>query len=83
MSLYREVDLLGNSIDILLSLTRAAKSTKCFFGKALRARHIVAPGVINVDRNPTCPKALGKPKGKDTLPQGYDLRHARYLVSEG
>jgi len=45
----------------------------------LRARHTVPPRVINVDRNPSYPKAVGKLKKKGTLPPNSELRPVKYL----
>src|SRR4051812_11735646 len=53
------------------SPTRNAVAAKHFFRKALRAEHTVPPRVVrvvNVDRNPAYPKAMGKLKKKGTLP---------------
>lgn len=79
MYLYRAVDTQGATVEFMLSPTRDAVSAKRFFRKALRARHTVPPRMINVDRNPAYPKAVGKLKKKDTLPQGCKLRPVKYL----
>jgi transposase, IS6 family len=79
MYLYRAVDSDGATVEFMLSPTRDALSAKRFFRKALRARHTVAPRVINVDRNPSYPKAVNKLKKKGTLPQGCELRPVKYL----
>lgn len=79
MYLYRAVDSDGNTVEFMLSPTRDAVSAKRFFRKALRARHTVAPRVINVDKNPSYPKAVGKLKKKGTLPEGCELRPIKYL----
>lgn len=68
MYLYRAVDSTGATVEFMLSPTRDAVSAKRFFRKALRARHTTAPRVINVDKNPSYPKAAGKLKKKGTLP---------------
>lgn len=68
MYLYRAVDSAGNTVEFLLSPTRDAQAAKRFFRKALRARHTMAPRVINVDRNPAYPKAVNKLKKKGTVP---------------
>jgi len=72
--LYRAVDSDGNTIEFMLSPTRDAQAAKRFFRKALHARHTVAPHVINVDKNPSYPKAVGKLKRRGTLPEGCELR---------
>lgn len=79
MYLYRAVDSDGNTVEFMLSPTRDAVSAKRFFRKALRARHTAAPRVINVDRNPSYPKAVGKLKKKGTLPATCELRPIKYL----
>src|SRR6478672_5299857 len=76
--LYRAVDSNGNSVAFVLSATRDTVSAGyppgAFFRKALRARHTMPPRVINVDRNPSYPKAVGKLKKKGTLPKECRLR---------
>jgi transposase-like protein len=39
----------------------------------------MAPRVINVDMNPSYPKAIAKLKRKGTLPPGCELRPIKYL----
>ncbi len=77
--LYRAVDSDGNTIEFMLSPRRNAVSAKRFFCKALRAKHTVPPRVINVDRNPSYPRAVNKLKKKGTLPRGCKLRPVKYL----
>lgn len=79
MYLYRAVDSDGNTVEFMLSPSRDGQAAKRFLRKALRARHTVAPGVINVDKNPSYPKAIGKLKNKGTLPTGCELRPVKYL----
>ena len=79
MYLYRAVDSEGATVEFMLSPTRNATSAKRFFRKTLRARHTVAPRVINVDRNPAYPKAVGKLKKKGTLSGHCELRPVKYL----
>jgi transposase, IS6 family len=79
MYLYRAVDSAGATVEFMLSPTRDATAAKRFFRKALRARHTVPPRVINVDRNPSYPKAVGKLKKKGTLPLRCELRPVKYL----
>jgi transposase, IS6 family len=79
MYLYRAVDSDGNTVEFMLSPTRNATSAKRFFRKALRAKHTVRPRVINVDRNPSYPKAVGKLKKKGTLHRDCMLRPIKYL----
>lgn len=58
MYLYRAVDSDGNTVEFMLSPTRDGQAAKRFFRKALRAKHTVSPRVINVDKNPSYPKAV-------------------------
>jgi IS6 family transposase len=77
--LYRAVDSDGNTVEFMLSATRDGQAAKRFFRKALRARHKVPPRVINVDKNPAYPKAVGKLKKKGILPPDCKLRPVKYL----
>lgn len=79
MCLYRAVDSAGATIEFMLSPARDAVFAKRFFRKALRARHTVPPRVINVDRNPSYPKAVNKLQTKGTLPKECQLRPVKYL----
>src|SRR3954454_8044800 len=79
MYLYRAVDSAGNTVEFMLSPTRDGQAAKRFFRKALRARHTAVPRVINVDKNPSYPKAVNKLKRKGTLPPGCELRPIKYL----
>lgn len=79
MYLYRAVDSNGNTVEFMLSPSRDAVSAKRFFRKALRARHTSPPRVINVDKNPSYPKAIKKLQKKGTLPPKCELRPIKYL----
>lgn len=79
MYLYRAVDSGGDTVEFMLSPSRGATAAKRFFHKALRARHTVPPRVINVDKNPAYPKAIGKLKMKGTLSPGCELLPVKYL----
>lgn len=79
MYLYRAVDSDGNTVEFMLSPARNATAAKRFFRKALRARHTVPPRVINVDRNPSYPKAVGKLKLNGTIDPSCELRPIKYL----
>lgn len=79
MYLYRAVDSDGATVEFMLSPRRDATSAKRFFRKALRARHTVAPRVINVDKNLAYPKAVQRLKEKGTLPRRCKLRPVKYL----
>src|SRR5436305_4991691 len=79
MYLYRAVDSDGNTVEFMLSPTRDGQAAKRFFRKALRAKHTVSPRVINVDKNPSYPKAVNKLQKKGTLPKCCKLRPVKYL----
>jgi transposase, IS6 family len=79
MYLYRAVDSDGNTVEFMLSSTRDAQAGKRFLRKALRAKHTVPPRVINVDRNPSYPKATSKLQKKGTLQPECELRPVKYL----
>jgi transposase, IS6 family len=76
MYLYRAVDSAGNTLEVLLSATRAAQAAKRFFSKALTAPHMVTPRVLTVDKNPASPKALTELKAVGTLPPLGELRQS-------
>jgi IS6 family transposase len=65
----------------MLSSSRDAVSVSAerFLHKGLRAKHTIAPRVINVGRNPFYPKAVSKLKKKGTLLKGCKLRSVKYL----
>jgi IS6 family transposase len=79
MYLYRAVDSTGATVEFMLNPSRDGVSAKRFFRKALRARHTTPPRVINVDRNPSYPKAISRLKKRGTLPKGCKLRPVKYL----
>src|SRR5947209_7215075 len=79
MYLYRAVDSAGDTVESMLSPTRNAVSAKRFFRKALRAKHTVLPRVINVDKNPSYPRATPKLERKGALPSSCELRPVKYL----
>jgi transposase, IS6 family len=56
--LYRAVDSTCATIDFLLSATRDGVAAKRFLQKALRSPGHPRPRVINVDGNPSYPKAV-------------------------
>ena len=77
--LYRAVDSTGDTIDFLLSPTRDAAAAKRFFQKALRSVGHPRPRVINVDGNPSYPKAIGELKRTGELGRRCRCRPVRYL----
>jgi IS6 family transposase len=77
--LYRAVDSTGATIDFLLSPRRDAAAAKCFFQRALRLVGHPRPRVINVDRNPSYPKAIGALKRTGELGRRCRCRPVGYL----
>ena len=77
--LYRAVDSIGNTLEFLLSQNRDTQAVKQFFKKLLKASHTCTPRVINVDQNPSYPKAFSELKTEGALPQGCDLRPIKYM----
>ena len=77
--LYRAVDSLGQTIDLLLSAQRDAASAKRFFRKALAQPHTVNPRTITVDENPAYPRAVREMKRAGELWRFSKLRQRKYL----
>ena len=77
--LYRAVDSTGATIDFLLSATRDAPAAKRFFQKALHSPGHPRPRVINVDGNPSYPKAVAELKQTGDLGRRCCCRPVRYL----
>jgi transposase-like protein len=78
--LYRAVDSTGATIDFLLSsATRDAVAAKRFVQKALRSPGHPRPRVINVDGNPSYPKAVTELKRSGELGRRCLCRPVRYL----
>lgn len=77
--LYRAVDSQGNTLDFLLSSTRAGEAAKRFFVQTLAASLITEPRVINVDKNVAYPKAFHELKAEGRLPENCELRQVKYL----
>jgi transposase-like protein len=77
--LYRAVDSAGDTIDFLLSAKRDAAAAKRFLQKALRSPGHPRPRVINVDRNPSYPKALSELKQTGELGRCCHCRPIQYL----
>lgn len=67
MYLYRAVDSAGATIDFYLSPTRDLAAAKSFFRKCLTGTHHPRPRVINVDGNPSYPKAVAELKRERRL----------------
>ena len=77
--LDRAVDSKGNTLDFLLTAKRDSQAAKRFLRKVLKAVHTQEPRVINVDKNPACPKAVEQLKGKRELSKQVKLRLNKYL----
>ena len=77
--LYRAVDSTGATIDFLLSAKRDAVAAKRFLQKALRSPGHPRPRVINVDRNPSYPKAIAELRRTADLGRRCRCRPIRYL----
>ena len=77
--LYRAVDSTGATIEFLLSATRDAAAATRFLQKALRSPGHPRPRVINVDRNPSYPKAISDLKRTGELGRQCRCRPVRYL----
>jgi IS6 family transposase len=77
--LYRAVDSQGNTLDFMLSAKRDGKVAARFFRKVLRANHVTAPRVINVDKHAAYPVAIERLKSEKTLAAKTELRQVKYL----
>ena len=77
--LYRAVDSTGATIDFLLSAKRDAVAAKRFLQKAVRSPGHPRPRVINVDGNPSYPRAVAELKGSGELGRRCRCRPVRYL----
>ena len=77
--LYRAVDSTGATIDFLLSAKRDALAAKRFLQKALRSPGRPRPRVVNVDRNPSYPKAIAELKKAGDLSRRCRCRPVQYL----
>ncbi len=76
--LYRPVDSTGATIDFLLSATRDAVAAKRFLRNIAFAGPSPAE-VINVDGNPSYPKAISELKRSGELSRRCRCRPVRYL----
>jgi IS6 family transposase len=77
--LYRAVDSQGKTLDFMLSAKRDGKAAARFFRKVLRANHVIAPRVINVDKHAAYPVAIERLKSEKTLAAKTELRQVKYL----
>jgi transposase-like protein len=79
MYLYRALDSAGNTMDFLLNATRSRRAAKRFFRKVLGGKHVTAPRVINVDKNPTYIGAIRDLKREKLLAEGCKRRPSQYM----
>lgn len=79
MYLFRAVDSGGGTFEFHLSEGRDAAAAKRFFDRALAAANYPRPPVINVDGNPSYPKAVSRLKQERRLGRRCRCRTARYL----
>ncbi len=77
--LYRAVDSLGQTIDLLLSARRDAAAARRFFRQALAQPHTVNPRTIIVDKNAAYPRAVADMKRAGDLWRFSRLRQCKYL----
>ena len=77
---YTERGLLGGStLEFMLSDTRDASAAKRFFKKLLKIYPTSAPRVINVERNPSYPRAFQEWKTHGMMGRSCDLRRIKNL----
>lgn len=71
--------VLYRAVDFLLNATRSRRAAKRFFRKALAGKHVTAPWVINVDKNPTCISAVRDLKREHLLPEKCLRRPSQFM----
>jgi IS6 family transposase len=85
--LYRAVDSVENTLDVMLSAKRNRKAAVRFFRKVLRAKHTQTPRVscyaicevLTVDKNAAYPVAMDELKQDKTLKAKTELRQSKHL----
>jgi transposase, IS6 family len=74
MVLYRALDSVGNTLDFLLNATRSRRAAKRSFRKVLGGKHVKAPRVINVAKNPVYSGTVRDRKGAKVLSADCERR---------
>jgi IS6 family transposase len=85
--LYRAVDSMGNTLDLMLSAKREGKASARFFRKVPKAEHTQAPRVsrhasfeeLTVDQNAAYRVAMDPLKADETIAEETELRQIKYL----
>jgi transposase, IS6 family len=77
--LYRAVDSTGQTIDLLLTDGRDGAAANRFFRRALLKEGNSMPRVINVDKNPACPRGVEDLKREGAVSRTCRLRQCKYL----
>ena len=75
----RPLDSTGQTIDFLLTAKGDTAAAKRFLRKAIEASGNPMPRVINVDKNPAYPAAVGELKADGSIPRRVVLRQCKYL----
>ena len=75
----RPLDSTEQTIDFLLTAKRDTAAAKRFLRKAIEASGNPMPRVINVDKNPAYPAAVGELKADGSIPRRVVLRQCKYL----
>ena len=79
MYLYRAVDSIGNTLDLLLNETRSTRAAKRFFRRVLDRSLVTSPRVINVDKNPAYIGAVRELKQEKLFSEDCKRRPSQYM----
>ncbi|RTY91301.1 DDE domain-containing protein [Flavobacterium sp. GSN2] len=87
MYLYRAIDKLGNTLDVILTIKRERTSTQSFLIKAISS--ICRPRVINIDKSGSNTAAIkaynkrsfSKVKIRQCKYLNNNVEHDRYFIS--
>jgi transposase-like protein len=74
--LYRAIDSNGNTLDFILSIKKDKSSAIQFLKRVLSQDHVVKPGTIVTDKNPSYSAAIESLKEAKMLKT--NLRHVKY-----